>query len=111
MEKDAYRTISLRIREISKLQGLTQKKLAELAGMKEGYLSELLNGHEEKRWNADHLTILANALQVPAWQLLVDPKVVIDDADREIISRYHALPDNLRKAVDAILFGGGENSG
>lgn len=105
MEKNAYETMSRRIKEILKDTGITQKKLAELTGMQEGYLSELLKCHEEKRWNADHITIIANALQVPSWYLLVDPKSVLEPGDIEIISRYHALPDHLKKAVYAILYG------
>ncbi|AEP08914.1 hypothetical protein MICA_577 [Micavibrio aeruginosavorus ARL-13] len=48
---------------------------------------------------------IESALGVEPWMLWVDPKTTVDEKDREILSRYRALPDNLRAAVDAILFG------
>ncbi|MDB5490333.1 MAG: hypothetical protein JWO78_182 [Micavibrio sp.] len=105
MEKDLSLDIGRRIKEALKLQKKTQAWLAAEVGMKEGYLSELMTGKEGKRWNIDHIATIAGALGIPEWYLLVDVKTVIDTKDREIISRYAALSDDLKRAVDAILFG------
>lgn len=108
MDGNLQTEINGRVLELLKLQGKNREWLSLEAEIDKAQLSEILNCKNNKRWDSNKIERVARALDVPSWQLLVDPKIVIDDTDREIISRYHALPDNLKNAVDAILFGEGE---
>lgn len=92
-----------RLKEIRKELGLTQNQLADMCGASLQMIQYIENGQRQltPKW----MEKLEVALGIEPWMLWVDPKGMVGDKDREIVSRYHALPDNLRAAVDAILFG------
>lgn len=61
-----------RLRDVLQKDGKTQAWLAEQINVKPGYLSELLNGHPEKRWNMDLINSVCQVLQIQAWVLFID---------------------------------------
>jgi transcriptional regulator with XRE-family HTH domain len=93
---------SNRLKEIRKAAGLTQSQLAELCDMSLVMLQYIEGGQRQltPKW----MQVFAKALNIEPWMLIADPKTVFDPRDREIISRYHALPTHLRAIVDAVLF-------
>ena len=62
----------MRIKEILKKQGLTQKEFAERLGMTTVGLSQILAGKP----SYTTMEKIAKELDVPIWQLLVDPEEV-----------------------------------
>lgn len=91
-----------RLREVRLGAGVSQKLLAELVGTTPQQIYKLEVGivRLSKYW----MDKIARALGVEPWMLIADPKTILDDHDRELLSRYRALPENLRAAVDSILF-------
>lgn len=59
----------MRIREILKEQGITTKELAEKMGISQSALNQNISGNPSVRI----LSNIANALNVPIWQLFADP--------------------------------------
>lgn len=59
----------MRIREILKEQGITTKELAEKMGISQSALNQNISGNPSVRI----LNNIANALNVPIWQLFADP--------------------------------------
>lgn len=83
--KDLGPLIGKNITALRKEAGMTQASLAEQAGIKVGYLSELINGHPEKRWNVDHINELAKVLKVEPYVLCVPDKI------RDLIDLWEGL--------------------
>ena len=59
----------MRIREILKEQGITTKELAEKMRISQSALNQNISGNPSVRI----LNNIANALNVPIWQLFADP--------------------------------------
>ena len=59
----------MRIREILKEQGITTKELAERMGISQSGLNQSISGNPSVKV----LTNIAEALNVPVWQLFADP--------------------------------------
>lgn len=83
-------------------RGLTQEELAERTGtnMIKADISRLELG--KRRWNADQLWKLADALEIEAWWLLaIDP----DDPanDLTMLETLRAVPEAKRRDALAIL--------
>lgn len=69
-------TIGDRIRDLRKLKGLSQEKLARLTDLGQSHINHLENG--KRRINTDHLAKLAAALGVPVSAFMVDGTDVSD---------------------------------
>ena len=83
----------MRIRELIKEKGYTQQEFAELLGMTRVGLAHLIGGKP----SYTTLERIADALQVPVWQLLVAPEDVRSD-DFCAFVRYsgkHYFADNV----------------
>lgn len=72
MRENVGKLIGDKIRAILAEQGKTQAWLSDHTGIQRGYLSELMNGHPKKRWNADTLNKVAVALDVPKSAIMPD---------------------------------------
>lgn len=59
----------MRIRDILKEQGITTKELAEKMGISQSALNQSISGNPSVKV----LTNIADALNVPVWQLFADP--------------------------------------
>lgn len=92
--------LNRRIRQLIQSKGITQAKLAEEIELEPGYISELLNGHPDKRWNINHIASICKALKVDPWQLFVDPKDVLPPEYNELMNGYLSLDDDRRRMVD-----------
>lgn len=74
----------MRIREILKEQGITTKELAEKMGISQSALNQNISGNPSVRI----LNNIANALNVPIWQLFADP-AEIQTKDNSFITCPH----------------------
>lgn len=74
----------MRIREILKEQGITTKELAEKMGISQSALNQNISGNPSVRI----LSNIANALNVPIWQLFADP-AEIQTKDNSFITCPH----------------------
>lgn len=63
-----------RIKEILSKKGMAAKELASLVDISSVSLYNILNGKQEA--SANTLNKIANALNVPFWQLFVSPKEI-----------------------------------
>lgn len=81
---------------------MTQQNLADLLGTSQSQIFKLETGL--RTLDIVWIDRFARALQIAPWMLIADPKTILDERDRELLSRYRALPENLRAAVDSILF-------
>jgi len=61
--------MKLRIKELRKARGLTQRELADMAGLSQSYLTELEN--EKKTINVNRMSAIARALGVAPKDLIV----------------------------------------
>lgn len=101
--RNLEKRITERIRAILQTKGINQTELADRAGIAQGYLNELMNLNPRKRWNADHLEKVVKALDVPPWQLFIDPAEVIPNNLLDLASRYSRLRGDDKRIVDAML--------
>jgi transcriptional regulator with XRE-family HTH domain len=92
-----------RIKEIRKELHLTQVALADLCDTSMQQIQFLESG--KRKLTQEWMERISKALKVEPWHLIVNPKTTFSSRDNELISRYHSLDDNLKKAVDAILLG------
>lgn len=69
--------VILKIKETIERQGLTQKKLAELSGIRESTISDIVRGTRTVI-NFDHLAKIAEALKVQDIRELID---FVDEQD------------------------------
>jgi transcriptional regulator with XRE-family HTH domain len=81
------------LREWIEYLDLKLEPLAERVGTSKGYLHQLMTG--DRRWNADHLHALADAIGIPAVVLLaVDP--LTDPGKAKIYAAVERIPANDR---------------
>lgn len=94
--------MKLRLKEIRKERGLTQRQVADMAGMSQSYYTELENG--KKQINAHRMECIAKALRVRPRDLIFDASVS-KDADRlERLSQLdEAQMDLVMNMVDQLL--------
>ncbi len=102
--RNVEKVITKRIREILHERDIRQSHLAEKANIPQGYLNELMNLSPRKRWNADHMERISEALNIPVWMLFVDPVSILSQEDWRLLTSYRNLPPGLKNAVDLILF-------
>lgn len=63
--------VRLKVKELLEEQGITQKKLAELAGVRESTISDIVRGSRTVI-NFEHLARIANALEISDIRKLID---------------------------------------
>lgn len=63
----------MRIREVLKEQGITTKELAERMGISQSALNQSISGNPSVKV----LRNIADALDVPVWQLFADPLEIL----------------------------------
>lgn len=63
----------MRIREVLKEQGITTKELAERMGISQSALNQSISGNPSVKV----LNNIADALNVPVWQLFADPSEIL----------------------------------
>ena len=68
----------MRIRDILKEQGITTKDLAEKMGISQSALNQSISGNPSVKV----LTNIADALNVPVWQLFANPSDVLSDGEQ-----------------------------
>lgn len=92
-----------RLKEIRKELNLTQSDLAEMCGTSLVMYQYVENG--QRQFSEKWIRKISTALKLEPWMLFINPQTMLNSGDNELISRYHSLDDNLKKAVDAILLG------
>lgn len=63
--------VKLRLKELLVEKGITQKKLAELAGMRESTISDIVRGSRTVI-NFEHLSKIATALEISDIRKIID---------------------------------------
>lgn len=63
--------VKLRVKELLEEKGLTQKKLAELAGVRESTISDIVRGTRTVI-NFEHLGKIASALEISDIRKIID---------------------------------------
>ena len=71
----------MRIRDILKEQGITTKELAEKMGISQSALNQSISGNPSVKV----LTNIADALDVPVWQLFANPSEILTKDSTSII--------------------------
>lgn len=101
MANSAHSLISGRILALLKERGMTQAKLAELADMKAGYLSELISGKNGKRWNTDIVDQIAAALGIDAKYIMTDDDMKAEEI--KLLAKYRTLDPEQQKTLEHLL--------
>lgn len=86
--------MKMRIKELRKQRGLTQREVADMAGMSTSYFTELEKG--TKQINANRMASIARALGVKP-QDLIDDEIRAESA--ELSELLDALSDDDRELV------------
>lgn len=82
----------MRIREIIEQQGITTKQLAERLHISQSALNQNISGNPSVKV----LTSIANALNVPIWELFVSPKEACNQSfDTEDVNGYVKIKGNI----------------
>ena len=63
--------VKLRVKELLKEEGITQKKLAEMAGVRESTISDIVRGTRTVI-NFEHLGKIATALEISDIRKIID---------------------------------------
>ena len=63
--------VKLRVKELLEEKGITQKKLAELAGVRESTISDIVRGSRTVI-NFEHLSKIATALEISDIRKIID---------------------------------------
>lgn len=74
----------MRIREVLEQKGVTTRKLAEKLGITQSALNQHISGNPSLKI----LTSIANALNVPVWELLVSPEEVCNKSLESEVNGY-----------------------
>lgn len=74
----------MRIREVIEQKGVTTRKLAEKLGITQSALNQHISGNPSLKI----LTSIANALNVPVWELLVSPEEVCNKSFESEVNGY-----------------------
>jgi transcriptional regulator with XRE-family HTH domain len=101
--RNVEKTLTSRIREVLKRKDMTVVALSERSGIAQGYLNELMNLHPRKRWNITHITGVAEALDIPVWQLFIDPRDIMPSELIDFVRKYERLEGDNKRIVDALL--------
>ena len=89
-----------RLSQLTKERG-AKRKLADALGKAPSIISELCNGND--RLNDDLIADICRALNIPIWQLFVDPKDVIPKEYIDLMADYKSLDADSKRIVDAML--------
>lgn len=92
-----------RLRLMMSEKGFSQVELCDKAGIVPSYFSRLINGSGDKRWNFDNIVKIVNVLEIPAWQLFVDPKEIIPPELLQLHEKYSQLNPAQKRVIDLIL--------
>lgn len=92
------RSMRLRLKELRKERGWTQKHVADLAGMSVSYYADMERG--DKQINQNRLEALAKAYDVPVSALLADDS---GSDDAKLFSDIQKLKGPQRKAVRELI--------
>lgn len=76
--------VNMRIREVIDEQGITTKQLAEKLHISQSALNQNISGNPSVKV----LTSIANALNVPIWELFVSPREVCNQSIGSEVSGY-----------------------
>lgn len=87
--------VTNRLREIRKAKGLTQRDVAEKAGMSVSYYTEI--ELQKKQLNQRRLEDLAKALEVSSSEILFIPGQ--DESRMAVMSAYDQLDEQSRQAL------------
>ena len=94
-----------RIRELRLAKGWLQKDLA--VRMNIGIVSVSRYELEQRQLDPETIIKLCDIFEVTADYLLCRsniPNVTLSESDADLITAYHAADENIRKAIDALLF-------
>jgi len=92
------RGMKLRLKEVRKQKGLTQRQVADMAGMSVSYYTEIENG--KKQINAHRMDRIAEALDVTPPDLILDTK---NPEDAALLARIKALSDQQRELIEGMV--------
>jgi transcriptional regulator with XRE-family HTH domain len=98
---DGAMTVGQRIRNAREQKHMSQRKLADAAGMSQPSLSDIEAGHT-KHPNAAHLLKIAAALEVdPLWLLTGEgsPEKPPTATDAEMMDVFSQLDENAKRAI------------
>lgn len=101
-----------RIRELRTQRDWLQKELASRMKVSVVTISRYELG--QRQLEPDAICRLCDIFEVTADYLLGrsdSPNPSVSDSDAALISAYHAADDNIRKAIDALLFPASEPEG
>lgn len=70
MKKNSY-SIKLKVKDLIEVRGITQKKLAQMSGIRESTISDIVRGTRTVI-NFEHLSKIAEALEVTDISQLID---------------------------------------
>jgi SOS-response transcriptional repressor LexA len=108
MEKESSkRVLRTSILRLLEERDMSQSKLAEMAGLQTGYLSELLDLESKKRWNNDTLDRVAKALDLPV-SALFHPHTSITPTNVGRISVIGSVEAGVWREADEWAPGDGE---
>ncbi len=88
----------LRLKEIRKAKGLTQREVADMAGMSVSYCTEIELGR--KQINANRMDKIARALAVTPQELIFDSAV---EEDRRLLAELESLPAEKKQLVADLI--------
>lgn len=92
------------LRQRRRLAGFTQERLAEAVGTTKGVISQLETGHQ--RYNEDWIEKIANALDIQAHELFLDPEndamQSADEKLRGIAAAWVNLTEAQRAAIASV---------
>jgi transcriptional regulator with XRE-family HTH domain len=81
----------LRLKELRTARGMTQRQVADQAGMSVSYYTEIEGG--KKQINANRMDAIARALRVSPSELILDPR---KEADSELLALLSSLDETKR---------------
>lgn len=84
-----------RIKDLLDAAGMTQKRLAELARLREATVSNAVQPNGNPRLST--LVAIADVLKVPVWQLFISDRDAASDSD--ITGALAELDDETKRAV------------
>lgn len=93
------------VRQWLEVLGLRQVDVVERTGLAKGQVSLLISG--KRRWNADHLFDIAEAMGVEPGLLLIDPH----SAEGEMVRAALKVPPDKQEIAVDILAGLGRAAG